>query len=48
MKSLILKVTCMRKLTTSSGYVVYVHLYVTVNKTKNIDMSTFCITLEDH
>ena len=45
MKSLILKVTCMRKSNTSEIYVFYALLYVTVNDTRNIDMSKVSITL---
>ena len=48
MKSLILKVTCMKKSNTLEIYVFYALLYVTVNETKNIDMSKVSITLNYH
>ena len=48
MKSLILKVTCMRKSNTLEIYVFYSLLYVTVNNTRNIDMSKVSITLRCH
>ena len=48
MKSLIWKNTRMRKLITSVGYVVYALLYITGNKTRNIELSNVSLTLKYH
>ena len=48
MKSLILKVTSMRKLTTPVSYVFYALLYIIGDKTRNNDMSEVGITSKYH
>ena len=48
MKSLILKVTSMRKLTTPVSCVFYALLFTIGDKTRNNDMSEVCITSKYH